>query len=453
MVGDNRATGCSRRKFTVLLNSLLLLALIVVNGFFAMAEMSIVSSRKARLQQLAEEGAAGAGAALTLANAPTNFLATIQIGITTIGILSGALGEATLAAPLGDHLQRLGIPERYADEGALVVVVVSITLCSLIIGELVPKRLALITPESTASLIARPMALLARVVHPVVSFLGFLTRLMLQLLRVRESSEPPVSEDEIKVLMQQGAHAGVFEPSEQAIVSRLFALDTQRVGAVMTPRMDLVTLHVDASPEDIRATVREHGHSRYPVLGDDDAPLGFLRTKDLVDRLITGASLELAPLIQAPLYVPDSLSLTQLLETVRRRRHHMALVIDEYGELQGLVTLNDVLGALVGDISVAGEDLDPDIVRRHDGSWLMKGTVTIAEFKEVTGFDEPLPDENGPRYNTLGGLAMELLRDVPQVGNRFQVEGFVFEVVDMERHRVDRLLVTRTAPADRVPDA
>ena len=435
----------------MLSDSLLLLALILVNGVFAMAEMSVVSSRKARLQQLADDGAAGAASALRLASAPTDFLATIQVGITTIGILSGALGEATLAAPLGDHLQRLGIPEQYADEGALVIVVVAITLTSLIIGELVPKRLALINPEAMASTVARPMAILARVVHPLVSFLSFMTHLVLRLLRVRESSEPPVSEDEIKVLMEQGTHAGVFERSEQAIVSRLFALDAQRVGAVMTPRLDVVTLSVDASPDDIRATLRENGHSRYPVLGEDNAPLGFLRTKDLVDRLIAGESLQLPPLIQNALYVPNSLSLTQLLETFRRRRQHMALVVDEYGELQGLVTLNDVLGALVGDIASVEEDADPDIVRREDGSWLMKGPVTVAEFKDVTAAGEPLPDESEGRFNTLGGLAMELLRDVPQVGNRFQTEEFSFEIVDMERHRVDRLLVARRPATDASP--
>jgi putative hemolysin len=435
----------------VLSDSLLLLALILVNGIFAMAEMSVVSSRKARLQQLADDGAAGAGAALRLASAPTDFLATIQIGITTIGILSGALGEATLAAPLGDHLQRLGIPEQYADEGALIVVVAAITLTSLIVGELVPKRLALVNPEAMASLVARPMTMLSRIFHPVVSMLSFITHFVLRMLRVRESTGPPVSEDEIRVLMEQGTHAGVFERSEQAIVSRLFALDEQRVGAVMTPRLDVVTLPIDASPDDIRATLREYGHSRYPVLGADDEPVGFLRTKDLVDRLIAGESLQLAPLIQTALYVPNSLSLTQLLETFRRRRQHMALVIDEYGELQGLVTLNDVLGALVGDIASVDEDADPDVVQREDGSWLMKGTVTLAAFKEVTGADEPLPDESEGRYNTLSGLAMELLRDVPQVGNRFETAEFIFEVVDMERHRVDRLLVARRPATDASP--
>jgi putative hemolysin len=429
----------------VLSDSLLLLGLILINGLFAMAEMSVVSARKARLHQLADDGAAGAGAALKLANEPTDFLSTIQIGITTIGILSGALGEATLAAPLGDHLQKLGIPEQYADEGALVVVVASITLVSLIVGELVPKRLALLNPEAIASLIARPMSFLSRVVHPLVQVLSFLTRFVLRVLRVRESREPPVSEDEIKVLMEQGTHAGVFERSEQAIVSRLFALDEQRVGAVMTPRVDLATLDLDDSADEIRATLREHGHSRFPVLGADGEPAGFLRTKDLVDRLIAGEPIELPSLVQKALFVPNSLSLMQVLETFRRRRQHMALVVDEYGEMQGLVTLNDVLGALVGEIASVEEDSDPDVVLRDDGSWLIAGTVTIAAFKETTGAEEALPDEDEGRYNTLAGLAIELLRELPKVGDRFQTSEFMFEVVDMDRHRVDRLLVTRRA--------
>ena len=427
----------------MLTDSLLLLMLILVNGLFAMSEMSIVSSRKARLQQLADDGAAGAGAALALANEPTHFLSTIQVGITLIGILSGALGEATLAQPLGDKLQGLGIPEQYADEGALIVVVASITLTSLIIGELVPKRLALLNPEGVASLVARPMTLLSRLVHPLVRFLSFLTNFVLRILRVRKSSEAPVTEEEIKVLMEQGADAGVFDKSEQAIVSRLFALDQQRVGAVMTPRVDIVSLDIDATPEVIRATLREHGHSRYPVMGPDQEPLGFLRTKDLVDRLIANEPLNLAELVQKRLFVPDSLTLMQLLETFRRHRQHVALVVDEYGETQGLVTLNDVLLALVGDIGTPEEDVDPDVVRRDDGSWLIDGTVTIGRFKEVTGATLPLPGEEEGRYNTLSGLAMELLRHIPQVGNRFQTGGFSFEIVDMDRHRVDRLLVTR----------
>jgi putative hemolysin len=217
----------------------------------------------------------------------------------------------------------------------------------------------------------------------------------------------------------------------------------------MTPRLDIVSLHLGGSPELVRATIREHSHSRYPVIGPDNEPVGFLRTKDLIDRLIANEPLDLAALVQKPLYVPDSLTLMQLLETFRRHRQHVALVVDEYGETQGLVTLNDVLLALVGDIGTPEEDTDPDVVRRDDGSWLIDGNVTIGRFKEATGAMEQLPDEGEGRYNTLSGLAMEMLRHIPQVGNRFETAELKFEIVDMDGHRVDRLLVTRKAtPSD-----
>lgn len=423
--------------------ALVLLTLILLNGVFALSEMSVVSSRKARLQQLADDGAAGASAALNLANEPSHFLSTIQIGITVIGILSGALGEATLADPLGAWLHSLGMPENYADEGALVVVVSVITLVSLVIGELVPKRLALLNPEAVASIIARPMGWLSRLVHPFVRLLSFLTESVLRILGARKASEPPVTEEEIKVLMEQGTDAGVFDKSEQAIVSRLFALDQQRVGAVMTPRVDIDFLDLRASLDDVRGTLRSHSHSRFPVLGLDGEAVGFVRAKDLVDRLIASEPLDLAKLVRKPLFVPDSLTLMQVLETFRRNRETIAMVVDEYGETQGLVTLNDVLGALVGDIGDPGEDTTPDVVRRADGSWLVDGTITIARFKEVTAATEDLPEESEGRYHTLSGLTMEMLRHMPQVGNRFETEEFRFEVVDMDRHRVDKLLVTR----------
>jgi putative hemolysin len=430
----------------MLFDALLLLALILFNGVFAMAEMAVVSSRKARLQQLADDGAPGAASALQLANEPSYFLSTIQVGITLIGVLTGAIGEATMANPFAAALSEAGMPDRYAQSVALAVVVVAITLVSLIVGELVPKRLALRNPEALASLVARPMNWLARVAHPVVRLLSLATDAVLRLFGVRHQPEPPVTEEEIKVLMEQGAEAGVFERSEQAIVARLFTLDEMRVGSVMTPRVDLVSIGLDEPVEDVRRTLRESRHARYPVLDGDGQPVGLLKARDFVDRLLDDQPVELSTLADRPLFVPETITAMKLLETFKKSRQHAALVVDEYGELQGLVTLNDVLEALVGDIASIEENVDPDIVRRDDTSWLMDGSVSISRFRDVTGADEELPDEDSGAYNTLGGLAMAMLGHIPVAGNRFETAEFAFEVVDMDRRRVDKLMVARKPP-------
>jgi len=423
---------------------LVLLLLILISGVFVLSEMAVVSARRARLQQWSDEGRAGAGAALALAHSPAHFLSTTQIAITLISILTGALGEATLSDRLADGLSRVASLQPYARGLAFWIVVIGIAACALVLGELVPKRLALINPEGVASAMARPMQVLSKAMFPLVRLMSFATELVLKLLGVRASGEPPVTEEEINVLMEQGAEAGVFEKHEQAIVSRVFRLDDELISTVMTPRGDIVFFDLNEPFETNREKLLRSGHSRFVVCrGGLQDVVGILRAKTLLDAAFESKPLDFASDIAKPLFVPDTLTMIELLGAFKKHRQHLALVIDEYGEVQGLVTMNDIMEALVGDVATAEDSAEPDIVQRDDGSWLVDGAIVIERFKEAIGLDQDLADENGHSYRTLGGLAMKVLGRVPQVGDRFLSGGLRFEVVDMDQNRVDKLLVTR----------
>ena len=423
---------------------LVLMCLFLVNGFFSMSEMAVVSSRKARLQQLFDEGHAGAGPALELANNPSHFLSTIQVGITAIGISSGAFGEATLSSDLADWLAKWPLLHERAEAIALTLVIAGITVGSLLIGELVPKRLALINPEAVASWVAKPMTWLAAVVYPIVRALSFMTDAILRLLGRRAVASPPVTEEEIRVLMEQGAEAGVFEAHEHRLVSRVFRMDDLRTAAVMTPRTDIVYLNLEDPPEELHARIAESPHARFPVTrGDLDNVEGVIEAKALLIDIVRGEPLDIEKRLIKPLYIPETLSVTEVLASFKKYRQRMALIVNEYGEMQGLVTLNDILQALVGDIGTVDETGDSDITRRDDGSWLIDGGVSIDRFKEALSIEENLPEEDTGRYNTLGGFVMLQLARVPQIADKFDWGGLRFEVVDMDRNRVDKLLVAR----------
>jgi putative hemolysin len=423
---------------------LVLLCLFLVNGFFSMSEMAVVSSRKARLQQLFDEGHAGAGAALELANNPSHFLSTIQVGITVIGISSGAFGEATLSADLAQRFEQWPLLAERAEAIALTLVIAGITVGSLLIGELVPKRLALVNPEAVASWVARPMRWLAAVVHPVVKALSVVTDAILRVLGRRAVASPPVTEEEIRVLMEQGAEAGVFEAHEHRLVSRVFRMDDLRTAAVMTPRTDIVYLNLEDPPEELHSRIAESPHARFPVTrGDLDNVEGVIEAKALLIDLVRGGALDIEKRLVKPLYIPETLSVSETLASFKMHRSRMALIVNEYGELQGLVTLNDILQALVGDIGAVDEAGDSDITRRDDGSWLVDGGVSIDRFKEALSIEENLPEEDTGSYNTLGGFVMLELGRVPQIADKFDWGGLRFEVVDMDRNRVDKLLVAR----------
>lgn len=427
----------------------LILLLILLNGVFAMSEIAVVSSRKSRLQNLADDGSLGAEAALSLHHEPSSFLSTIQVGITLVGILSGAIGEAAVADPLAAWIARIPLFEPYARAVALTITVIGLTYFSVVVGELVPKRLALLAPEGIASLMARPMIILARVTHPLVVVLSGSCSMILRVLGARRKDEPPVTDDEIKVLMEQGAEAGVFHESEQEIVSNVLRLDEQRISAIMTPRRDMFVIDLDEDEAGVWQRIIETSFSRLVVCrGGLEQVLGVLQTGDLLKKALPGGHVTLADieaLLRPPLYVPESVTTQQLLESFRRARLQFALIIDEYGDVQGLVTLTDVLAAIVGELSVPEAPEDRDMLQREDGSWLVDGDVGIERLKSVLDIGDDLPGEDEHSFNTLGGFIMHVLGRIPAPTDHFEAAGWRFEVMDMDRNRVDKVLLSLSA--------
>lgn len=425
----------------------IILLLIVLNGIFAMSEIAVVSSRKARLQRMAEDGSQGAAAALKLHSEPSRFLSTIQVGITSIGILSGAVGEAALADPLTQWLSQFPLLGESARVIALSLTVVLLTYMSVVVGELVPKQLALLGPEGIASLVARPMGWLSRLTAPLVWLFSASSGAILRLFGARRSDEPPVTDDEIKVLMGQGAEAGVFHESEQEIVSNVLRLDEQRVAAIMTPRKDMYLVDLAESEAEVRRQVAECPYARVVVCQDGlDRVLGILQRGDLLKPVLENAPFNVRKALRPPVYVPESVTTTHLLESLRRNRAQFALVIDEYGEVQGLVTLNDVLAAIVGDMPSQDDDGEQDVVEREDGSYLMDGGLSIERLKSVLEVKEELPGEEENAFHTLGGLVMHQLGRVPVEADHFHLAGWRFEVVDMDKNRVDKVLLSLGEP-------
>lgn len=424
----------------------LLFTLFVLNGLFAMSEIAIVSSRRARLLQLAEAGNPGARCALRLASEPTRFLSTVQVGITSIGILSGAIGEAAIADRVRVALERIPALAPYAHPLSLTVMVVALTYVSLIVGELVPKRLALTRPESIATKIAQPMEWLSRVARPLVHLLSVSTDAVLRLLRVRKVAGPAVTLEEFKVMMEQGTEEGVFERSEQELVTNVLNLDERFVGAILTPRSDVVFLDVRDPEERNRQKLMDHPHSVLPLCdGGLDHVIGFVRSKSVLQQLLRGAPLDFLAAAEPPLFVPRTMTLMGLLEQFKRTHLPVALVVDEFGDVDGIVSLTDVISSIVGDLpGEPGEE--PMIVRREDGSWLMDGAVDIDTAQRVLGTDTLIDEDDRLHYHTLGGLAMLALERVPRTGDVFIRDGFRFEIVDMDGNRVDKVLVTRIEP-------
>jgi len=426
---------------------LTLLLLVLLNAVFVLSEMSVVSSRRLRLERWTEEGRSGAAAALQLASEPAHFLSTVQIGMSAIGILSGALGEATLSGYVAEFFTGVGVVQPHAGRLSLGLVVIGIASFYLLFGELVPKRLALRNPESIATALAPLMQSLTRLAFPLVKAFSAVTDSILRMFGT-SPREPLVTEEDINVLMEQGAQAGVFERQEQVMVSRVLGLDERRVTSAMTPRVDIVWLDLSEPFEANRQKMLESAHSRFPLCKDGlDEIVGVLDARSLLEDAFQGRRVDLASRAQKPLYVPEVLTVMKVLETFKKHRRHFALVVDEYGELQGLVTMSDVMETLVGDIATVEQAAEPDIVRRDDGSLLIDGSVSPERFREATGLEQDLPREHSGSYQTLGGFTMMQLEHIPQVGDKFESCGFRFEVLDMDGNRVDKLLVT-LLPAD-----
>jgi putative hemolysin len=422
---------------------LLLLVLILLNGVFAMSEIAVVSSRRARLLQMAETSA-GARRALALAAEPTRFLSSVQVGITCIGILSGAIGEAAIADRVRPVLERSPILAPFAETLALGIMVILLTYFSLILGELVPKRLALTHPERIASVIAAPMDILARVGRPLVRLLSVSTDGILRIIGVRQIKQPGVTVDEVRVMLKQGAAEGVFERTEHELVSNVLDLDDRHVGAVLTPRSDIVYLDVRDPIETIREKLRNDQHNVLPLCdGGLDHVLGFVRSTSVLEHVLQKDSTADLPTLAAPaLFVPETMTLMKLLEQFKRTHLPVGLVVDEFGDVNGLVSMTDVISAIVGDLpSEPGEE--PSIVRREDGSWLIDGSLDLDTVLRTLDADSLLDEDDRQHYHTLGGLTMRALGRVPKTGDVFARGAYRFEIVDMDGNRVDRVLISR----------
>jgi len=421
---------------------MILLLLAALNGIFAMSEFAVVSSRKARLKQWANEGVAGAEAALELAAEPGHFLSSIQVGITLVGILSGAFGEVFFAAGLSGRIARVPVLAPYAESIALAAVVIAIVLVMLILGELVPKRIALHDPEGIAVLIARPMRLFAKITHPLVRFLSFTTGAVLKLLGSRPAPTPPVTEEEIKVMMKQGADAGFFEKEEQQLVSNVFRLDQKRIGSIMMPRGDVLFLDVEGPFRDNHRKILESAHSVMPVCRGGIADvLGVVYAKDLLRRSLSGEPFDLQSSLKPPLYIPETATVLKLLEMFKKSGRHAAFVVDEFGDVLGLVTINDVLESIVGDLPPEGEPAETLAVRREDGSWLLDGMLPEDRFREL--FPEiGLPEEESGTYHTVSGFILARMGRIPVATDHFTWDGWRFEVVDMDGNRIDKVLAS-----------
>lgn len=421
----------------------ILFALILLNGLFAMSELALVSARKVRMQKLIDEGDKSAAAAVKLGEDPTRFLSTIQIGITSIGVLNGIVGEAALAEPLALWLTALGMSSPYNSYAATGLVVVVITYFSIVVGELVPKRIGQSHPETLARLVARPIDWLAIATKPFVLLLSVSTRALLRLLGVKESTSNAVTEEEIHAMLAEGTTAGVIESQEHTMVRNVFRLDDRQISSLMVPRGDVVVLDLDESFEVNMARVEASDYARFPVIrGDMNHLAGVVNARKWLSQALRGESRALADQpLQAPLYVPETITGMELLDNFRQSDVHMAFVIDEYGEVQGIVTLQDLIEAITGEFTPR----DPSnswAMQREDGSWLLDGHIPVPELKDRLMLDS-VPDEERGRYHTLSGMMMLLTGRLPKVTDTVTWEGWRLEIVDMDGRTIDKVLASR----------
>lgn len=426
---------------------LIIFILVILNGIFALSEIAVITSRRIKLQKMSEEGNKNADVAIELADSPNQFLSTIQVGITMIGILAGAFGGATLAQGIAEYAENIPFLSQYSEAVGFIVVVLIITYLSLIIGELVPKRIALNNPEKIAVKIARPMKAISAIAKPLVLFLSYSMDAVLKILQIKPKAEETASEEEIKLLIAEGTETGEFKETEEDIIKRVFTLDERRVNSLMTPKTDIAWLDVEESAESIKSRINESKRAMFPLCKRNlDNFLGVIQLKDIYGVEITsGKTLE--KYMKTPVIVPESSDILDVLKLFKESTQHvhLALIIDEYGSVEGLITLYDILEAIVGDIP----DIDePEVVKRSGDGWLVDGAIPVDEFKEILGLEE-LPGEEADIYNTLGGFILHRLGRIPETGETFKCGELHLEIVDMDGHHIDKVLVTlKESPTD-----
>lgn len=427
-------------SFLLTAEILIVLGLILLNGFFAMSELAIVSSKPNRLQQMADGGSAGAARALKLISDPTGFLSTVQIGITLIGIFAGAYSGATFAEPLSQVLMPIIGAGRTTELIAFAIVVVITTYLSLIIGELVPKRLALNAPERIASFVSLPMTLMAKIGLPLVFVLRFSTNMVLRLIGVAGVESPKVTEDDIRAMIIEGVESGIVKHTERDMIEGVMHVVDRTVRSIMVPRREIVYLDLEDTPDERRRTIRDAGHTRYPLCrGSIDQIVGIVNVKDLFDDVVP----KLEDIVREPLYISEGMPVVRLIETFKTSGIQIAVVLDEYGGVEGLVTPTDVLIAIAGDFDTSSED-NPDAVQRADGSWLLDAAMPITSVgRTLDGFVAPADAD----YETLAGFLLEQFGHIPQTGETTSSLGWTFEVVDLDGLRIDKVLATKDASA------
>jgi putative hemolysin len=423
---------------------------LVLNGLFASAELAVMTSRTSRLQHAASRGSRGAAAALALKREPTRFLSTVQVGITLIGIFAGAYGEGAISEILRPHIESFAPAKPYARQIAFVISVVGITFVSLVIGELVPKRLAMVFPEGIASRIARPLRVLSRLASPAVKVLSLATDGILALLPAKPRADD-VSEEDIKALVARAATTGVFDRTEHALFQRLFRLGDLKVQSLMVPRHEIIPIEHTMSLDDVRVLVGTSPHSHFPVIdGSLDKLVGVVHIKDLIAYgLLSSLDFRVTDVARAPLFVPEAMPAVKLLDTFQKTKMHIAFVVDEFGGVEGLVTLNDLVQVMVGDLSRKGEEPPPKARQRKDGSFLLDGMLPLHDAMLALGLPDPDP-ERFPNVTTVAGLVVTILGHVPEVGEVADYMGWRLEVVDMDARRVDQILAYRGHPTTAV---
>ena len=420
----------------------IIILLIILNGLLALSELAIVSSRKTRLEQWAKEGNSKAARALELARSPDSFLSTIQIGITFIGILAGAFGGATVAGPIIGYIALLPALSQYSGAIGVTIVVVSITYFSLVIGELVPKRIALNNPERLACLVASPIKRLSWLVRPLVVLLNYSTNLVMRIAHVKPSADPSVTEEEIKLLIDKGTQEGTLQEFEQDTIERVFRLADRRVSVLMTHRADIISLNINEREEESKKKIAYYKYSYFPVVKDTmDNILGVIRVKDLLALFMEARPFNMEEICRKPIFVTEKTAAVKLLELFKTSKMHIAFVVDEYGAIQGLVTFGDILRSVFEDVEDTPEE-EREIMKREDGSWLISGSLPLDEFIDYIETGRP-DEEERAGINTVGGFVMAKLGSVPSEGQHFVWKGLRFEVVDMDGRRVDKILVSR----------
>jgi len=420
----------------------LVACLILINGLFSMTEIAVVSARRVRLAKAAADGSAGAAKAIELQETPDRFLSTVQIGITLVGILSGAFGGALLSDEIGGFVEQVPALAPYAQQIGFGVVILIITYFSLVIGELVPKNIALNRPEFIASIFSRPMDLVSKITAPAVWLLSASTRLILKIFRIHPATDSAITQEEIRAHIAHGTEVGVLDETEQELIESVIRLDDQRITALMTPRVKIEWLDLEDSMDDLRKQIIASAYSRMPVCrGTLDDVIGLVKSRDLLAQVLGGESLDLEKLAREPVFAPETTTALELLERFKESSSHVALVVDEFGAIVGLVTMNDVLEAIVGDLPVAGV-IDHSVVVREDGSMLLDGHLSVADFRDVVKLKD-LPEDERDAYQTLAGFVLTRLERLPAEGDRFEWDGYSFEVMDMDGRRVDKVLVTK----------